>query len=284
MLVRDLIDRHKSEFTTSERRIIPFLKDDSLVIELQSITKLAEAAEVSTPTVIRLARKLGFDGFPSMQSAIRAELAERIKQPLAKLDTQLLTENNDHIINQFARQIVSNVNQTIGQIDHAEFDRAAQILSDFNRSVYLIGGRITEPTAYYFANQLKIVRPNVTLMNSSQNTWPQTILDMNDKSVLVLFDIRRYEKKMQRLVDLAIAAGARIILFTDQWGSPLERTADYCFRAMVQAPSSWDSTVALNFLVESFVAQIQSDAAGESSERLKQMEEMIGATGIFKPL
>jgi DNA-binding MurR/RpiR family transcriptional regulator len=79
MLVRDLVEDRKADFTTAERRVIPFLKNDSLVIELQSITKLADAAEVSTPTVIRLARKLGFDGFPDLQSAIpiRARRADQ---------------------------------------------------------------------------------------------------------------------------------------------------------------------------------------------------------------
>ena len=61
VLVGDLLEQHKAELTPAERRLVPFLKSDSLVIELQSITKLADAAEVSTPTVIRLARKLGFE-------------------------------------------------------------------------------------------------------------------------------------------------------------------------------------------------------------------------------
>ena len=145
MLVRDLVEKHRAEFTTAERRLIPFLKDDSLVIELQSITKLAEAAEVSTPTVIRLARKLGFDGFPALQGAIRAELAERIKQPLAKLEAPMVESGADHLINRFAEKVVQNLGQTIGQLNLADFVAAATLLSSFDRPVYLIGGRITQP-------------------------------------------------------------------------------------------------------------------------------------------
>ncbi|MEK6248526.1 MAG: hypothetical protein N2C12_10135, partial [Planctomycetales bacterium] len=81
---------------------MPFLKDDSLVLELRSITNLAEAANVSTPTVIRLARKLGFGGFPSLHNAIREELAERIKKPLAKLKVQASASPEDHLVNGFA--------------------------------------------------------------------------------------------------------------------------------------------------------------------------------------
>lgn len=281
MLVRDLVEAHRAEFTAAERKVIPFLRDDSLAIELQSITQLAEAAEVSTPTIIRLARKLGFDGFPDLQRTIRSELAERIKKPLAKLEAQTPDDKGDHIINAFAHSAVENVNQTIGQIDYDAFDATAELFADTSYRVSLIGGRITWPVAHYFANHLHIIRPNISLMNSAQNTWPQAVLDMDERSILVIFDIRRYEKKVERLARLAASRGVKIVLFTDQWGSPVENAADVCFRAAVQAPSSWDSTIALNFLVEAMVAQIQRKAPKTTSSRIAEMEDLIGTSEIF---
>ncbi|WP_095588065.1 MurR/RpiR family transcriptional regulator [Actibacterium ureilyticum] len=281
MRVRDRVDKHKADFTPAERRIVPFLKDDARAIELQSITKLADAANVSTPTVIRLARKLGFDGFADLQTAIRAELAERIKQPLAKLEAELPDDQSGHIVTRFAEKAVQNINQTIGQLDFAAFDAAAKLLGDPDRALHLIGGRITGPLAQYLAHHLQIIRPRVQLVSSSQNLWPQTVLDMDRNAVLIIFDIRRYEKQMAHLAALAAERGARIVLFTDQWGSPIERIADHCFRAMVEAPSSWDSTMALNFLVESLIAEIQKRNADDSARRIREMEKMIGATGLF---
>ncbi len=282
MLVRDLIESHKSEFTTAERRLLPFLKDDSLVIELQSITKLAKAAEVSTPTVIRLARKLGFKGFPSLQSAIRAELAERIKQPLAKLKAGVATQHQDHILHKFAHQTVNNLNQTIDMLDFQIFDDAAKLLANHKKSLYFLGGRITRANADYFFNHLQIIRPNVTMLNSSPSIWPQTLLDLNNGSVLVIFDIRRYQKELEKLAELAVSQGTTVILFTDQWGSPIERFSKHCFRTMVEAPSSWDSTLAINFIVESMIARIQKLTSDKSSVRIREMEEMIGAAKIFR--
>ena len=281
MLVRDLLDAHKSDFTAAERRVIPLLRDPSRLIELQSITRLAEAAEVSTPTIIRLARKLGFDGYPALHGAIRSELAERIKQPLAKLEAQPHRTPGHHIINEFATAIVQNVNATINQIDLAQFDRTAELLADPSRRLVLIGGRITWPIAHNFANHLHIIRPNVTLLNPSQNSWPPSVLDMDDSCVLIVFDIRRYEKKIAKLTRLAQDRDAEIVLFTDQWGSPIENDADICFRAEVQAPSSWDSVVALNFLVEALVAQIQRTAPEGTNARIAEMESLIGEAGIF---
>ena len=281
-LVRDLLEHHKAELTPAERRLVPFLKDDSLVLELRSITNLAEAANVSTPTVIRLARKLGFGGFPSLHNAIREELAERIKKPLAKLKVQASASPEDHLVNGFAHQVMRNLNGTISQLDHDVFDDVANLLSDWGNKLYLTGGRITRSNADYFFNHLQIIRPNVTLLGASPSVWPQSVLDMDQTSVLIIIDIRRYEKELEKLAGLAESQGARIILFTDQWGSPIEKLSHRCFRTMVEAPSSWDSTIAINFLIETMIAQIQKLTPKRSSERIREMEKVIGVTNIFR--
>ncbi len=282
MLVRDLIEAHKADLTPAERRLVPYIKDDSLAIELKSITKLAEAADVSTPTVIRFARKLGFDGFPDMQNAIRTELAERIKQPLAKFETKLGAEHERHVVNRFTMHVVENVNRTMNQLDYEVFDQVAEMLADTDNKIYLRGGKISQSSAFHFFNHLQIIRPNVSMLGASPSVWPQTLLDMDDKSVLILFDIRRYEQVLERLASLASSQGAKIVLFTDQWGSPIEGIADKCFRAMVEAPSSWDSTIAINLLVEAMIAQIQLLSPDKSSKRIREMENMIGVTEIFR--
>lgn len=281
MLVRDLLEAHRFNFTAAERRIVPFLRDPTRLIELQSITRLAEAAEVSTPTIIRLARKLGYDGYPDLHSAIRSELAERIKQPLAKLEAQTNQLQDSHIVNQFAQAVMENVNSTINQLDFDQFNAAAAILADPARRIELTGGRITWPVAHSFANHLHLIRPNVTSLNPSLAAWPQSVLDMSEATVLIIFDIRRYEKKMEQLSRIARSRKAKILLFTDQWGSPIENEADICFRAAVQAPSSWDSMVALNFLVETMVAQVQRAAPARTAERISDLESLIGDSGIF---
>ncbi len=279
-LIRDLIKERHQDLTAAERRLTSILLDDSLVAGLQSITKLAEDAEVSTPTVIRLARKLGFGGFPDFQNAIREEIAARMKEPLAKLDAPSAADRNDHIISRFAGAISRNINATIDRLDPDEFDRVVELLSDLDRNLYVLGGRITRSNAHYFFNHLQIIRPGVSLLDSSPSVWPQALLDMGPRSTLIVFDIRRYEKELERLASLVVAQGGKVVLFTDQWGSPIEKYASHCFRCMVEVPSSWDSTLAINFLLEAFVAAIQS--VDSSAERIKALEDMIGVSKIFR--
>lgn len=279
-LVLDRIRDKQAELTAAERRLTAVLTDDSLVAGLQSITKLADNAEVSTPTIIRLARKLGYDGFPDLQNAIREEIAARMKEPLAKLAPPTATDNKDHIVSRFALAVSQNINATINRIDPAEFDAVAQLMADPVRALYVLGGRITRSNAHYFFNHLQIIRPGVHLLDSSPSVWPQSLLDMDENATLIVFDIRRYEKELQHLASLVVGQGANIVLFTDQWGSPIEKYASYTFRTSVEVPSSWDSTLAINFLIETFVAEIQT--LYSSTDRITALEQMIGESRIFR--
>ncbi|SEL44098.1 MurR/RpiR family transcriptional regulator [Roseivivax marinus] len=283
-LVRDLLRDKHDELTASERRLAAVLLNDSLVAGLQSITRLAESAEVSTPTIVRLARKLGFEGFPDLQDAIREEVAARMKQPLAKLDAARRAEHGDHIVSRFIEAASENINRTLDRLDLAEFDRVAELLSEPERRLHLLGGRITRSNAHYFYNHLQIIRPQVFLLDSSPSVWPQALLDMDARATLIVFDIRRYEKELEKLAGLAVNQGANIVLFTDTWGSPIEKHAAHCFRVMVEVPSSWDSTLAMNFLIEALVAEVQNRRSDSSAERIAALENMIGESRIFRSL
>ncbi|WP_375687007.1 MurR/RpiR family transcriptional regulator [Pseudooceanicola sp. LIPI14-2-Ac024] len=281
-IVKDRIHALRAELTASERQLANVLLKDYPVAGLQSVTRLAAAAGVSTPTVIRMARKLGFDGFPALQDALREEAAAQIREPIARREAWTAGGDEGHVLNRFAAAVTANLRMTLDRIDPEGFDRVAALLSDPARKIHIAGGRITRSNADYLFNHLQIIRPDVTLLSQSANVWPQYILDMGPETVLVLFDIRRYEADLQRLAELVRARGATVVLFTDQWGSPISSVAEHVFNAPVEAPSSWDSTIALMLLVEALIAEVQAASWDSAKDRIEALEQMFSATKLFR--
>ena len=281
-IVKDLLNDRKTDLTPAERQLSDILLRDYPVAGLQSITRLAEAASVSTPTVIRLARKLGFDGYPELQAALRDEASAQIKQPILKREGWPIDRKDSPAFRSFAEAVFDNLSRTIERIDAKTFDATARCLADPKRSIFLSGGRITRSNADYFFNHLQIIRPKVTLMSQSPNVWPQHLLDMGPKSVLVIFDIRRYERDLGKLAKLAREKGTVIILLTDQWGSPISKIADYTFNSAVEVPSNWDSTLGVNLIVEALVAEIQARRWKKSKDRIEELEDMFKETRLFR--
>ena len=281
-IVKDRIHALRSDLTASERQLAAVLLKDYPVAGLQSVTRLAAAAGVSTPTVIRMARKLGFEGYPDLQNALREEAAAQIRAPIARREAWTAGGEDGHVLHRFAAAVTANLRMTLDRVDPEEFDRVARLLADPARKVHIAGGRITRSNADYLFNHLQIIRSDVTLLSQSPNVWPQYLLDRGPETVLVLFDIRRYEAELLRLAELARERGAVVVLFTDQWGSPITAVAGHVFNAPVEAPSSWDSTVAIMLLVEALIAEVQAARWDTARDRIEALERMFSATKLFR--
>src|SRR5690606_31003832 len=114
------------------------------VAALGSINALAKAAEVSSPSVVRLVQRLGFKGYPDFQIALRAEVEGMLASPISKYDKWAGGAPQAHILNRYADQVVANLQATLAGIHPGEFDAVAALLADPNRRIYALGGRVTQ--------------------------------------------------------------------------------------------------------------------------------------------
>lgn len=268
--------------TRTERQLAAHLMQHYPVAALGSITALAKAAGVSSPTVLRLAHKLGFKGYPDLQAQVHAEVEARLASPIAKRARWTGGVPETHILNRFADAVLQNLTATLSRIDHADFDACADLLADPARQVFVSGGRITHAIADYLVTQLRVMRPGVTLVPGLSNGWPPTLLDMRPGDLLLAFDIRRYEANVVQLAEVAAERGAQVILFTDSWMSPVASVASISFAAAIEVPSAWDSTVAIQVLVESLIAAVQARNWPETEQRLTALEALYARTRLFR--
>ena len=270
------------QLTRAERQLADTILENYPVSGLGTITMVARNADVSTPTVARMVQKLGYNGFPEFQEALRQELRDKVSDPIAKRATWAGAAPDEHILNRFTEAVIGNIRQSLGQIDIATFDRSCALLADPARAVYVVGGRITRSLAEYFFLHMQVARPGVTHIQSNANAWPHHLLDVQADDVLVVFDVRRYENSTLKLAEMAAEKGARIILFTDQWCSPVSKLADQCFSCRIVVPSAWDSNVVVLLLLETVIAEVQERNWPGTRSRIEALEEMFDRTRFFR--
>ncbi len=276
--IRDTFDT----LTRAERQLADSLAENYPVSGLASITAVAQNANVSTPTVARMVQKLGFKGYPEFQAALRGELKAQISNPIAKHNNWAENAPETHILNRFADAAIQNIRRTLGQIDPAEFDGACALLADPKRPVHIVGGRITRALADYMFTHMQVARPDVTLIAANANAWPHYVLNMKAGDVFVIFDIRRYEHDLLRLADMAKTRGVEIILFTDQWSSPIAKFATHRFNCRIEVPSAWDSSMAMMLILETMIACVQDCTWKTTSGRLEELESLFDRTKLFR--
>lgn len=156
------------------------------------------------------------------------------------------------------------------------------MLADNRRAVFVTGGRITSAIADCFFLHMQVARSNVTHIQSISNAWPHYVLDVGKGDVLVVFDVRRCENSTLKLAEMVAKRKAKVILFTDQWRSPVSKFADFAFSCRIAAPWAWDSSVTTMLLVEALIAAVQDRTRKESKRRMESLEQMFDETSFFR--
>lgn len=262
------------ELTATERKLMVALFANYPMAGLVSITEFARSAGVSTPSVLRLAKKLGFAGFPALQEKLRSELSAQLQNPIAKHDRWTAAAPDTHILNRFATAAMDNLSASLKLLDPRAFDAIVALLADRRRKVFLGGGRITHALASYLCVHLQMARPDVNLLPATPSLWPQRLLDIAKNDLLLLFDIRRYDARMLELAAIAKERGARVVLITDQWISPIARLAVHSLPLRIEAPSSWDSNIVPLFVAEALVAAVVNATWPETQARIRDLEAL----------
>jgi len=279
---QETINKIYDSLTRAERQLAGVILENYPMSGMGSITRLAEKASVSTPTVARMVQKLGYSGFPEFQDALRQEVEARFSNPIAKHESWAQSAPEAHILNRFTDAVMANIRQTLANIDSEQFDALTALLADEKRALYITGGRITHALSEYLHLHMQVIRARVRHIRGTSNAWPHDLLDMSEGDVVLIYDIRRYENSTLRLAEIAKARGAKIALITDQWQSPISQYADVSLKCRIEAPSAWDSTIAMMLLSETVIAAVQEARWDQTESRMHTLEDMFDQTKIFR--
>lgn len=282
LTIAERIQSQLDTLTRAERQLAHAILENYPASGLGPLSALARDADVSGPTVLRMVQKLGYSGYPDFQAELREELRAKVKSPIAKYDNWAEGAPSGHILNRFTEAVIDNIRHSLAQIEPAAFDAACALIADPERKVHIVGGRITHTLAEYLYLHMQVIRPGVTHIRSTSNTWPHDLLDAGPGDVFVIFDMRRYENNTLKLAEMAVARGAQIILFTDQWRSPIHALAGICFSSRIVVPSAWDSLATPLLLVETMISAVQGLLWEDTRRRMETLEEMFDQTKLFR--
>lgn len=255
--------------TPTERRAAHVLLSNYPFAGLETVAQFASRAGVSAPSVLRFVARLGFGAYADFQKRLKDELEAQLKSPLAKPVMPTTSPAST-----FAAAVTANIAQTFDNLAPTEFEAIAALLADPRRRLHFVGGRFTEAIALYAVRHLRVVRPDVLLVEGQASTWRDQVIDFGKRDVLVALDIRRYQDDVIQFCEEAADRGATIVLITDQWLSPIARCARHVMSARIDAPSNWDSSVAILALVEALIAAVTKSLWESAEARMKALETL----------
>jgi DNA-binding MurR/RpiR family transcriptional regulator len=260
--------------TPAERKCASVLLANYPVAGLQTVAAVAAAAGVSGPTVLRLVTKLGFSGYGDFQKELRDEISGRVR--IGPIDALRQTEASDggDLLDRFRRSLVRTVEQTLEEIPKQIYDEIEQLLSNVGRPVTIIGGRFTSCVAAQLALQLRELRPGVQQVAGPTARWPEYLIDISKKHVVIVFDIRAYQRDVIQFAREAARRGADIILITDIYVSPIASVAKHIVAIKTDGLSSWESMTTLSALVETIMVYLSGNRWPQIKNRVECLQSL----------
>ncbi len=260
--------------TAQERRAALYLRDNYPVAGLDPLARFARACGVSPQTILRLAAKMGFSNYRELQDRLRAEASAERSSPLSRWVSRAEPEPEEDWLAGFGHRAAENVRAAFSLVVREDFEAAARILADRKRPALAIGGRFTQSLSRYLARHLEIVRGNIEEIGSISATWPDRLIDVDRRSIVIAYDIRRYARDVVRFVEIAAQQGATVILFTDSRAAPASRFASQVFVAPTDSAGAWDSLSGPFALTEALIARVTELEGGATTERLVRLENI----------
>lgn len=268
------ISEGMSIMTSAEKKVARIVLSDYPSAGLLPIAKLADLSNVSGPTVLRFIKRLDFDGYLEFQNRLLGELSQR-KLSFLELYDERITGLKDHkLIQRFVQLHQDKLVASLTKLPIAEFDQTIKILSNPKVRVMCIGGRFTDFLAKYLASHLHELRPAIRFSENTHTWRNEQLLDINNKDVVVVFDVRRYQKDTVEFARKAHKNGAKIILVTDPYLSPVSSIATCVMPVEVEGPSAFDSTLNILALVELIIAGVVEILGEKARARIKNLEDM----------
>ena len=262
------VARAGERLTPGERRVAEALVADPSRVAFGTVAELARRARTSGPTVLRLAAKLGFDGFVGLQAAVRDELAHSLRPAAERIRAH---PAGSPIARALAAE-VANVQATLEGVDPAAFERAVGVLADRHRPALVLSGEASAGVAATVAADLDLLRPNVNLLGGSAVAVARRLAHAGPGAVVLAIELRRYERWVLEAASAAVAAGATLLAVTDSVLSPLAEAAAEVFVVSAAGAGPFDSHVGTLALANALVAGAAARLRPSAAARLEALE------------
>ena len=255
--------------TVAERTLADHLVRHRRELAYASAAQVARELGVSASTAVRFAQTLGFEGWPALQHALRAELhgLERLVD-LAPRESDFLAS----YVDSQTRNLAFLVTQA------HDVEAAAEILATAP-TIWTVGDRTSAYVAGFARHFLRMVRPDVRSLDAEPGAVPDHLLDVEPDHAVWLVATSRYARRTVRLAR-HLAGRAPIVVMTDEGASPLLPYATVRLRFATDSVSSLRSDVAAFATAHALVLAVARRVPGARA-RLERAETLWDEFELF---
>lgn len=276
--IHERLGARQGAFTKSERRVAAWLEGNVEAIAFHTVHAIAMASGVSEATIVRFARKLGYESFTAMQHAVQDEF-QRAHSLGDKFQRALADGVADGPLDRAFRNDLRNLQRTYERLDVRAYDDAVRRVAHARR-VTVVGLRGSAGSATYLTFALQLVRPRVARLRLDLDDVHEQLLDAEPGDVMLAVSVGKPARRAVEIVrEAKERRGMAVVAITSSRVSAIAGPADDVLVAAIEG--TFNSYAAVASLSGALVDGVAATLRESASARLARIDAINGEDDVY---
>ncbi len=259
-----------------------FALDEPEKIAFKSMRSVATSCEITTPTMLRLARHMGFENYEKFKEQFQQSFVQQSFSTRAgALRSTNSKKGGEAVIENLFSTTLENVSKTIDKLDLHNLQQMAKMMCEAKTN-YILGSGSMHWVASILQSTGRMAMPNLCVPGSGNTPFIEIIGKFDQEDLILALAISPYAKSTIDIVRLAHSKGIPVIVITDKPSSPLLEFASYYVLAQTDSPHYYPSIVSILALIEALLALIVASHDQELVDRIEEIEKLRDECGAYQ--
>lgn len=266
--IRDRIADLARVLPPAQERVARLLDEVPDVVAFGTVAEVADAAATSPQTVLRLAGRLGHDGFAALQDEVRAELVARLPKAATRIRRRPGPDPRGSVLAADEANVAVSLD-----VDDREVESVVALLADEQRRVAVLSADSWVGVGSLFAGHLVQLRDGIVVLDGPVPRVARQVAALGEGAVVVALDVRRYERWVADAAAQAVAGGATLVAISDGPTSLLFGDAAHRFVVGVDSPGPFESATGVVSLLHLLATATAVALRDRAQDRLDATEQ-----------
>lgn len=282
--VLDRLAEDLDALTPQARKAAAYVLENPRDVSVSTVRELADAADVTPNTLVRMARQIGFDGYDDF----RAPFREAIRQGTATFPDRArwLQEvaNGGDLGGLYADMVGSalrNIEETFAGIDVAALKSAGEAIWA-SRRVYTLGVGVNNSNARNFTYLASTGMVEFHAIPRPGSTPTDDLAWADSRDILIAITCKPYRAEVVEAVRVAREQGVQVVGISDSPASPIITGSDHGFVVAADTPQFFPSSVSTIALLETLLSFIIASASPDIVARVETFHKRRHELGLYQ--
>ena len=236
---------------------------------------------VTSTTMLRLARHLGFDSYEDFKAGCQQDLLRgAFVQRAGALHSERPGDRDHPLGETILAAIECNIARLRSGVQQNDLDALAELIRNAPE-VHLIGSGSLFWLAAMMQTTGSLALPNLRAVGAEYSVAAEAMSLLGRDDMVIGFGINPIARRTVEAMEFARARGAQTVAITDRPSSPIAEGARFVFACDTSSPHYYPSLAALMGIVDAILATVVATGGERELTRIRDFEATRKQSGRF---